>query len=177
MPALVVFESRYANTHAVAAAIADGLRSQLSVDVAPVADAPWERVAAAELLVVGGPTHAHVPWTGTRRAVLTDERHRRDPDPAADAGSLRDWLGSLGRVAGTATATFDTRFRKPLLLTGSAAHGTARRLRRRGFVLLDEPASFFVGDVAGPLLSGEAHRAMVWGRALADRHVRIRFAA
>ena len=58
MQALVVYESMYGNTHAVAERIADGLRPEFDVEVVPVGRATDERLAAADLVVVGGPTHA-----------------------------------------------------------------------------------------------------------------------
>ena len=68
MRALVVYESMYGNTRAVAGDIADGLRAGYEVRVVPVAEATAERVAGADLLVVGGPTHMHgLSSASTRR--------------------------------------------------------------------------------------------------------------
>jgi hypothetical protein len=59
MRALVVYTSMYGNTHAVAVSIAAGLSTGHDVTLAPVTRATPELVAAADLLVVGGPTHLH----------------------------------------------------------------------------------------------------------------------
>ena len=73
--ALVVFESMFGNTAAVARALAAGLSETLPVDVVEVGSAPIEPDDDVVLLVVGGPTHAF----GLSR---TDTRHeaaaRRD---------------------------------------------------------------------------------------------------
>ena len=53
MSAVVVYESVYGNTRAIAEAIADGLGG---ASVVPVSRAG---VPEADLLVVGGPTHMH----------------------------------------------------------------------------------------------------------------------
>ncbi len=60
MRTVVIYESMYGNTHLIADAIADGLRS-VSGDVAivPVADTVDDVLEGADLVVVGGPTHAH----------------------------------------------------------------------------------------------------------------------
>jgi flavodoxin len=59
MQALVVYESIYGNTHAVAVDIAAGLRVTHAVTLVPVTRATRELVAAADLLVAGSPTHLH----------------------------------------------------------------------------------------------------------------------
>ena len=56
MKALVVYESMYGNTHAVADALADVLGPD--VDVRPVHEA-GSVPGDVDLLVVGGPTHMH----------------------------------------------------------------------------------------------------------------------
>ena len=53
-------------------------------------------------------------------------------------------------------------------LPGSAARSAARTLRREGYGrAVAPPESFWVEDVAGPLLPGEVDRARAWGRTLA----------
>jgi hypothetical protein len=59
MRALVVYESMYGNTHAIACAIAAGLRATHEVTLVPVSAATPELPAEADLLIVGGPTHMH----------------------------------------------------------------------------------------------------------------------
>ena len=70
MRALIVYESIYGNTHAVASHIADGLRSHFEVEVVPAEEATRDLVLAVDLLIVGGPTHVHG---------MSSERSRRRP--------------------------------------------------------------------------------------------------
>ena len=58
MHALVVFESMYGNTRAIAEAIADGLSTRMRVEVQEVGVAPEVIDDDVALLVVGAPTHA-----------------------------------------------------------------------------------------------------------------------
>jgi flavodoxin len=68
MRALVVYESMYGNTQVIAGYIADGLRGDYEVTLVPVAEATWDLVADADLLVAGAPTHMHgLSTRSTRR--------------------------------------------------------------------------------------------------------------
>jgi hypothetical protein len=68
-------------------------------------------------------------------------------------------------------ATFDTRVDKVRHLPGSAAKAAAKAVRRRGYLPAARPESFYVTDVAGPLLEGELDRAEAWGEALTSGRV------
>ena len=59
MRAVVVYESMYGNTRVVAEAIGAGLGEEHDVVVVPAGEADESVVDGAQLLVVGGPTHAH----------------------------------------------------------------------------------------------------------------------
>jgi flavodoxin len=59
MRAVVVYESMYGNTHLVAGAIGAGLGTVFDVCVVPVSEASAAVLDGADLVVVGGPTHAH----------------------------------------------------------------------------------------------------------------------
>jgi hypothetical protein len=80
---------------------------------------------------------------------------------------LRDWFDGLEAGRWHAAAAFDTRLKGPRALTGSAAHGIGRRLKRHGFDLVLEPESFIVDGTPGPVHEGELARAREWGKALA----------
>jgi len=171
MRSLVVYESMYGNTHLVAEAIGRGLATAGPVAVVPVADATAERVADADLVVVGGPTHAHaMSRENTRKGAIDDAR---DPDnhltldADAEGEGLREWFDDLP-VAVAKGAAFDTRFHLSPLLTGRASKGIAKRLRRHGVELVDEPESFFV-EQGNVLEDGETARAESWGVALGAR--------
>lgn len=168
MRALVVYESMFGNTRAIATAVARGLAPRIGVEVVEVGAAPSDLSDAVGLLVVGGPTHAFSMSRVQTRANAVEQGA-----PAADAVDvgMREWLDGLGAPAARiVAATFDTRVDRRFL-PGSAARVAARRLRRMGFAVVDEVASFYVGDVPGPLEDGEEERAERWGEHLAMTYV------
>jgi flavodoxin len=157
MNAFVVFDSVYGNSEQVARAVAAGLESAFAVRLVSA-----ERFASMDpdgidLVVVGGPTHRH-------------RMSRR----------LADVLRSMPRkgLRGINVAVFDTRYRMPAWLSGSAAADIARRLRKlRGQFFLP-PQSFFVTRDVPPKGSkrrhelermepGELERAELWGAEIA----------
>jgi flavodoxin I len=145
MNAMVVYDSVFGNTEQVARAIGAAIGDGVPVEVRPIAEV-GVIPAGLDLLVVGGPTQGH------------------GVDPA-----LKAFLDGLPTeaVRGVAVGAFDTRFRWPELLTGSAARGIAKRLEGKGARLLAEPESFFVEHKDGPLAEGELGRAASWARSLA----------
>jgi hypothetical protein len=135
--------------------------------VVPVQGADAAVAAGADLVVVGGPTHAHgMSSKATRKAAVQDKRHpvERPKDPTA---GMRDWLPTLPPGLGRPAAAFDTRFDKPRWLTGSAAKSIAGRLEHHGFHLIAPPQSFFVNG-EHRLEPGQRERAEAWGTKLAE---------
>jgi hypothetical protein len=65
-------------------------------------------------------------------------------------------------------AAFDTRFRWPVFLSGSAARAIADRLKVKGARLVAKPGSFFVERSEGSLADGELDRAGVWAHQMAQ---------
>jgi hypothetical protein len=171
MRALVVYESMYGNTHLIAEAIARGLRSAGEVQLASVADARYEDVHRYDLVVVGGPTHAHGmtrPETRERAmAAFRLESGHRLLEPNAGGMGLRAWLDMLG-LCDVNAAAFDTRLHGPAVLTGQASKGIAAMLHNHGFLVVTEPASFLV-DRHDHLLVGEELQAERWGAGLAAK--------
>jgi hypothetical protein len=171
MHALIVYESVYGNTHAVAAGIAAGLEPRSEAKLVPLHDATEDLLSWADVVIVGGPTHAHGLTSASSRKGARESAN--DPksgltlDPDAVGPGLRDWFRGLTRVQGKSAVAFDTRFDASALLTGRASHGIARRLRGRGFTLVTQPESFLV-DKHNQLLAGETDRAALWGAHLAD---------
>src|SRR4051794_29450005 len=163
MRALVVFESMFGNTEAVALAVADGLARSMHVDVREVSQAPASLPDDVDLLVAGGPTHAFSMSRPASRAAAVEQGASAE----RSAIGLREWLDDLGRTTVKApVATFDTRVYKARRLPGSAARKALRVVRGQGIRTLGS-ASFFVEDTTGPLLHGELERAREWGRGLA----------
>jgi Flavodoxin len=165
MRALVVYESMFGNTEAVARAVAEGLSEAAGdVEVRHVSTvAELDELSGVGLLVVGGPTHAFgLSRESTRRDAARQGGHSTDPP----GRGLREWLESASaRGAGVSAAAFDTRVKAPV--PGSAARAIARRLHRRGFHLVAHPETFFVTGTQGPLRAGEVERARRWGASLA----------
>lgn len=172
MKALVIFESMYGNTRAVAEAVAEGIGAAggIEVSVVPVGAASEELTRQADLLVVGGPTHAHSMSRITTRRAAFDAAAKQQSglalDPAASGPGVREWLAHLERRGGLGAA-FDTRLDAPPIFTGSAAAGIDRRLRRSGVRAICKPQSFLVTKQT-KLRSGETTRAREWGTRLSQ---------
>jgi len=166
MDALVVYESIYGNTRAVAEAIADGVGA---FAVLPVHAAQGSQ-GTPDLLIIGGPTHVHGLATRRSRHVAAataqeDGRTHLEAGATTDPG-LRTWLHGLSPGAARHAAAFDTRLDRSPWLSGAAARGITRRLRHLGIDVI-ATESFLVEDTEGPLQAGELERARAWGAELA----------
>ena len=173
MRAVIVYESMFGNTHAIADAVGKGLEPMLEVVVVPLAEAGRERWGDGDLLVVGGPTHFHGMSRSRSRSwaagIARKPGNDLALDPDAEGAGVRDWLASLGH-GDTKVAAFDTRFNGLAGLRGRASMAISRRLREHGFEGVATPESFFV-NVKNHLEPGEEARAQEWGKRLAARVV------
>jgi hypothetical protein len=165
MSSLVVYESMWGNTKTVAEAVAEG--TGRDVAVVHVADAPVLVPSDVDLLVVGGPTHA---FSLSRATTRRDAVAKGAPEKSTERG-LREWLAQLEASEDVDVATFGTRVGSVRHLPGSAAKAAAKEVRRHHLGRLVATISFFVDDMAGPLLEGEVERARAWGQELAARRV------
>jgi hypothetical protein len=164
MRALIVYESMFGNTRAIADAVAEGLTSRgVLTDTVEVSCAPAEIPDDIGLLVVGAPTHTFG---------LPRPRPRTDAArPAgvhtlvAGATGVREWVEDLRLGKGQPAATFDTKVDRPRL-PGSAARAAERRLRDRGASVIGA-ATFQVSGAEGSLVTGELARARAWAGGLA----------
>ncbi|RJN33141.1 flavodoxin family protein [Nesterenkonia natronophila] len=160
MDAVIVYESAWGNTKAIAEAVAEGIAATIDVGmVLDVNSAPPADSVAADLLVVGAPTHAF----GLSRPQTREEASRRGGHPG-DIG-LREWINTAEGLR-LPVAVFDTHVRRPNL-PGAASNKAAKLLRRRGASLVAKPESFYVDGYEGPVLPGEIDRATKWGVELA----------
>lgn len=172
MKAVVIFESMYGNTRAVAEAVAEGIgaNGHVQVTAVPVSAASPDLTRDADLLVVGGPTHAHGMSRPPTRRAAHDAAAKPDSglllDPTAGGPGVRDWLAHLEHRGGLGAA-FDTRLDAPAIFTGSAATGIARKLRRSGVAAITKPESFLVTKQTA-LRAGETARAREWGAQLSE---------
>ncbi len=172
MRALVVYESMFGNTHAVAQHIAEGIEALVEATVVAVHDATADQLGAADLVIVGGPTHVHGLSSERSRAGAADIATKDDDldlDPDAYGDGLREWFKALADDVGDGrlAASFDTRVHGSTLLTGQASKGISKRLRAHGFELAVEGESFFV-DRSNHLEPGEIDRATAWGHRVAE---------
>jgi hypothetical protein len=169
MNAVVVYESMYGNTHAIADAIAEGLGNEIPVRVLAVDQVEARDLEGVDLLVVGGPTHVHgMSRESTRKAAIEAAAKpgaALEVDADAEGPGLREWFDDLG-VEVQHGAAFDTRMTGPSMFTGRASKGIARRLHAHGATLVVDPESFLVTK-QNELLPEEAAHARAWGSSLA----------
>ena len=162
MRSLVVFESMWGNTRAVAEAVARGLGEETAT--IDVAHAPSRLPADVDLLVVGGPTHGFsMSRTSTRH-----QAHEQGAGEGEEARGIREWLEDMPASDRIDVATFDTRVGKVKRLPGSAAKAAGKSVRRHHLGRLVDTESFYVEDTEGPLSEGELDRAQQWGTQLAS---------
>lgn len=158
MKAVVIYESLWGNTQAVAKAIAEGIGPDALA--LSTAEATSEVVGGAELIVAGAPLQAFSLPTEKVRARIDSAG---DPKPELLAPTLRSWLEQLPLGHGR-SAAFDTKLR---WLPGSAANVIDRELTRVGYVPVLKAEHFLVEGRNGPLRDGEIERARRWGAAVA----------
>ncbi len=169
MRTVIVYESMYGATRAVADELAAVAREHGEVVVLAVSEADGLSANGADLVLVGGPTHLHgMSWSTTREAGAKDARTKQaeaddelSPASGAEGPGLRDWFHQVGYVDGTPAAAFDTRLSGPAVATGRASRGIASRLRHHGFTEIAAPRSFLV-DRSNQLVEGERERARKW---------------
>jgi hypothetical protein len=161
--AVVVYESIWGNTAAVARAIAQGIGPD--VPVLSTGEATGQAIAGADLLVAGGPVHGFALASETSRAGIRVNPEKDEPHTDLSHPPLRTWLETLPEGKGLRRyAAFETRVRGPF---GHGTKAIGQRLERAGFSPLAEPASFVVKGAKGPLRDGELDRARAWGADLA----------
>lgn len=159
MKAVVVYESLWGNTAAIARAIAEGIGP--GARAVPTDEATSALLADADLVVAGAPVIAF--------RLPTDEMlasARNDPGaPPADVGhpSMRAWLATLPQGHGR-SAAFETRI---WWSPGGSVGTIGRELERAGYPPVAKPQKFIVRGRYGPLRDGEVDRARQWGAELA----------
>ena len=164
MTALLVFESMYGSTAAVAEAVAAGLADLcIAVTVCEVGLAGVPSLAAApSLLVVGAPTHQRGLPTSRTRDLARDGV----AGTVSRGDGVREWLDQVTALAPEQpVAVFDTVVAGRL--AGSAARVIGKRLTKAGAELVVPPESFVVTGRADGLLPDELEKARAWGRSLA----------
>jgi hypothetical protein len=160
MHAVVVYESFWGNTAAVARAIAEGIGPE--AEAMTTDKATPEVVAAADLLVAGAPV------LGFRLATepVRDELYHESgaPRPADTLHqSMRSWLENVP-AGNVPAAAFETRFR---FSPGGSIGTITNEMKRAGYRPIAKGKKFLVAGKFGPLKAGELERARLWGAELA----------
>ena len=156
---VVVYESHWGSTAAIAQAIAEGMG--LDVPALDTDAADGAALAGVDLIVAGAPVIAFgLPRLGVRTQLAGDVKA---PQPADLAHPLlREWLDGLAPGQGFGAA-FETR----IWWSPRGATGTIEsKLRRAGFARLTKAERFIVAGAYGPLREGELERARAWGATL-----------
>jgi len=165
---MVVYESLWGNTAAVARAIADsigpGTRVGSTGEITP------EEAASASLLVVGSPVHAmNLPTARSLESVGTRQIGPGQIPADVDHPLMRDWVAELP-YSDAPAAAFDTRISG--LIGRGGVSALERLLKARGRRLIDKGAGFVVinrreiHEAASMLREGELARASAWGARL-----------
>jgi len=160
MKAIVVYESLWGNTAAIARAIAAGIGPEARA--LSTAEATGEAIAGADLIVAGAPLHAFGLPSAQVRANVARDAGKSPSSPDLSHPLLRSWLETLPMGQGRAAA-FETRFR---FSPGSAAGPILRRLQRAGYRPIAKGQRFMITGMYGPLGEGEEERARQWGTEL-----------
>lgn len=157
MRCLVVYDSCFGNTEALARAMADALARKYSVTLCRPHELSDDSLRGVGMLIAGSPTRGFRP---TELLVAAIERL------------------SPGALMGVACCSFDTRFdardhahslplRLILKLGGYAAGRLKTLLVRKGGAACGTAEGFFVDRKEGPLRDGEIERAVGWVNDLA----------
>ena len=161
MRAIVVYESHWGNTAAIAQAIAEGIGPDARA--MSTADATLEVVSDAELIVAGAPLLGFNLPTDTMVRGLSSETAKGGPPPDLSHPTMRAWLDALPKGSALAAA-FET---KISWSPGSSSKAILGRLKEKGYREAAKPQRFVVKDRYGPLKEGELERAKAWGAELA----------
>lgn len=161
MKAIVVYESHWGNTAAVARAIAEGIGPEAAA--LSTAEASGAALAGANLIVAGAPLLGFsLPNEAMLKGIAANQA--RDPTPPdLSHPAMRTWLEGLDKGSGHAAA-FETRI---WWSPGSAAKAILRLLEGAGYRAAAKPEKFIVQGKYGPLREGELARAKQWGAELA----------
>ena len=162
MKAIVVYESHWGNTAAIACAIAEGIGPEASA--LSTAEATGDALSGVDLIVAGAPLLGFSLPTESMVKGLAGEAGKAPAPPDMSHPSMRSWLENLGKGSGRAAA-FETRI---WWSPGSAAKAILGKLEAAGYRPAAQPQRFAVKGRYGPLRDGELERAKAWGAELAE---------
>lgn len=157
MQAIVVYESHWGNTAAIAQAIAQGIGPQARA--LSTAQATSAIVADADLIVAGAPLLGFALPTDAMLEGLAKNADQNPTPPDLAHPSMRSWLDTLPRKNGHA-ASFETRI---WWSPGSASKAILKKMEALGYRPIAKAQRFVVEGKYGPLREGEVERARAWG--------------
>jgi flavodoxin len=151
MKTLVVYFSKFGNTHQIADAIAGALVNNGDVRTLEFNQLEVDDLKNLDLLVMGSPTH-----------------NMNLPKP------LKPILEQLPKrsLPATPAAVFDTSYKMSWMLNRfTASKRLAKKVRKMGGKLIVKPEIFLVTERKGPLYEGEAERAKEWTRSILQKMI------
>jgi flavodoxin len=149
MKTLVVYFSKFGNTHKIADAIACALTNNGDVRTLEFNQLEVDDLKNLDLLVMGSPTH-NMNLPKTLKPILKQIPKRSLP--------------------GTPAAVFDTSYKMSWMLNRfTASKRLAKKVRKTGGKLVVEPEIFLVTEREGPLYHGEVERAREWTRSILQK--------
>lgn len=161
MKAIVVYESLWGNTAAIARAIAAGIGPDAKA--LSTAEAAPGVLAGADLIVAGSPLFAFRLPTDDIRETIRKKAATFAAPPDLSHPALRTWLETVPAGQGR-SAAFETRM---WFSPGGATGTVLQSLKKSGYAPLARGKRFRVTGMTGPLKSGEIDRARAWGARLA----------
>ncbi|MFL7891479.1 MAG: flavodoxin family protein [Anaerolineales bacterium] len=151
MKTLVVYFSKFGNTHKVADTIAKSISSNGGVRTIELTTLTKNDLKDLDLLVMGSPTHK-MNLPEAVRPVFSQFPKRI--------------------LSGTQVAAFDTSYKMSRWLNKfTAAKHLAKKLRKLGGKLIVPPETFHVIDREGPLYNGELERVRDWATFIHEKAI------
>ncbi len=163
MQAIVVYESHWGSTAAIARAIAAGIGP--GARLLSTAEAAGDAMAGVDLIVAGAPLIGFALPSEVMLASMAADAAPSFVPPSLSHPSLRSWLERLPAGRGRAAAFETCLWWSP----GSSAVTILQKLAVLGYPSLDKPQRFIVQAKDGPLRAGELERAKAWGARLARK--------
>ena len=134
MRCVIIYHSKYGNNKQLCEALGKDLEKDMEVKCLFVDEASVDDVKAADLVIIGGPTH-----------VLRASRSMRK--------FLKELSKSKEEFSGKKAIAYGTKVKM-----GSAAKSIEKRLRKMGFDVIADPVDFYVSGMKGPFKEGEIER-------------------
>ncbi|MFB0544482.1 MAG: flavodoxin family protein [Asgard group archaeon] len=134
MKCVIVYDTKFGNNKQLCEAVGKDLERDMEVKCFFVDEATVDDVKAADLVIIGGPTH-----------VLRASRKMRK--------FLKELSKSKEEFSGKKAIAYGTKAGM-----GSAAKSIEKRLRKMGFDVIADPVDFYVIGRKGPFKEGEIER-------------------